>query len=163
MKLAIRRIAKVSLRGPVLGAIVFVVSVALASEMPRITKERIVFRPGGVTVLAERADSPDNKARGLMYRTFLGQSEGMIFYFEESGYQTFWMHNTRLPLTIIFLNERLRIVDIQDMQPCLERNADLCKMYTSRSVALYAIEVNQGFARKHGINVGDRVTIEKAE
>jgi uncharacterized membrane protein (UPF0127 family) len=163
MKRTILRTAKVGLSGLVLGLTVLTLTVARASEMPKITKARIVFKPGGVSVLAEKADSPDKKARGLMYRTSLGQKEGMIFYFEESGYQTFWMYNTRLPLTIIFLNDKGRIVDIQDMQPCLERNANLCETYTSRNAAQYAIEVNQGFTKIHGISVGDKVFIEKAE
>jgi uncharacterized membrane protein (UPF0127 family) len=163
MEQIILRIMKTSLCGLVVALTVLILSVARATEMPKITKARIVFKPGGVTVLAEKADSPDKKARGLMFRTSLGQKEGMIFYFEESGYQTFWMYNTRLPLTIIFLNDKGRIVDIQDMQPCLEKNANLCETYTSRTAAQYAIEVNQGFTKTYGITVGDKVVIEKAE
>jgi uncharacterized protein len=141
----------------------FIVSAVLASQPSKTTRQRIVFRPGGVMVLAEKADSPQKRAQGLMNRTSLGQKEGMIFHFEESGYQTFWMYNTRLPLTIIFLNDRLKIVDIQDMQPCAQSNPDLCRTYTSRGAARYAIEVNQGFAEEYGIKIGDQVIIEKAE
>ncbi len=94
-----------------------------------------------------------------MDRFSLGQEEGMIFCFERSGLQSFWMYNTRIPLTIIFLNERLRIVDIQDMAPCLKKNAESCRVYTSRKSAKYAIEVNQGFVSKHGIVLGDCVTM----
>lgn len=141
----------------------FLVSVAVASQPSKTTRQRIVFRPGGVTVLAEKADSPEKRAQGLMNRPSLGQKEGMIFHFEESGYQTFWMYNTKIPLTIIFLNDRLKIVDIQDMYPCMQNNPDLCRTYTSRGAARYAIEVNQGFGEKYGLKIGDQAIIEKAE
>jgi uncharacterized membrane protein (UPF0127 family) len=87
----------------------------------------------------------------------------MIFYFEEAAYQTFWMYNTKIPLTIIFLDENLRVVDIQDMQPCPEKNPERCETYTSQSPARYALEVNLGFARKHGIRIGEQAIIERAK
>ena len=96
-----------------------------------------------------------------MYRTSLGQKEGMIFYFDETAYHPFWMYNTRIPLTVIFLDEGLSIVDIRNMWPCLEKNADLCPVYAPSAPVRYAIEVNQGFVAKYGIKIGDRVTIER--
>jgi uncharacterized protein len=122
-------------------------------------KDTIVFRRAAVTLHAERADSPEKRAQGLMYRPSLAQDDGMIFYFEENARHTFWMHNTRMPLTVIFLNENLQIVDMQDMTPCLQINAELCRTHTSKNPARYAIEVNQGFVAKHGIILGDYVTI----
>ena len=124
------------------------------------SRDRILFRRTATTLLAERADSPEKREKGLMYRSSLAEDEGMIFYFEQSGRQTFWMRNTLIPLTIIFVNEDLTIVDIQDMTPCVGQNAELCRTYTSRNVAKYAIEVNQGYTARHRIAVGDRVTIK---
>lgn len=138
-------------------------SLAMASQQSPPFRDRIVFKPGGVSVLAERAESPEARSRGLMHRTSLGKKEGMIFRFENSGYLTFWMYSTKIPLTIVFLDEKLQIVDIQDMLPCLQRSADLCKTYTSKGLARYAIELNQGFTDRHGIRVGDQVTIERGE
>jgi uncharacterized membrane protein (UPF0127 family) len=112
--------------------------------------------------VAEKADSAEKRSRGLMYRTSLSEKDAMIFYFDESAYHTFWMYNTRIPLTVIFLDDRLKIVDMKSMSPCLEKNADLCPTYTSRGLARYAIEVNQGFVGKYNIRIGDSVTIGKA-
>jgi uncharacterized protein len=132
-----------------------------ASGASEIAKERIVFEPSRVSVLAERADSPEKRSRGLMDRASLGEKEAMIFYFDESAYHTFWMYNTRIPLTIVFLNDRFTIVDIKDMVPCPEKNADLCPIYTPQGLARYAIELNRGFAERYGIKVGDRITIKR--
>ena len=135
---------------------------AAATGTAKTVWERITFKPAGVWVLAERADSPEKRSRGLMFRSSLRERDAMIFYFDEAAYQTFWMFNTRIPLTVIFLDDGLRVVDMKNMAPCPEKNAELCPTYTSQGLARYAIEVNQGFVGKYDIKVGDRVTIERA-
>jgi uncharacterized membrane protein (UPF0127 family) len=92
-----------------------------------------------------------------MFRSSLGDKEAMIFFFDVASYQEFWMYNTLVPLTIIFLDSHKKVVDIQDMQPCREINPDLCMVYRSHLPAKYAIETNQGFAKKFGIKVGQTV------
>ena len=148
-------------RAIVCGVLVSVLfSPALALEAAGTVKERITFRPAGVSVVAEKADSPLKRERGLMHRTRLGENDAMMFYFDETAHQTFWMYNTLIPLTVIFLDDGLKIVDMQNMSPCLEKNSALCAVYASQSPARYAIEVNQGFVGKYGIKIGDRVTLE---
>jgi uncharacterized protein len=122
---------------------------------------RVTFLPANVSIRAEVADTEQARARGLMYRTYLGENEGMIFYFDQTGYHAFYMYNTRIPLSVIFLNEGLGIVDIQDMLPCTEKNPSACPIYAPRAASKYAIEVNQEFVRKHGIKTGDLVKIRK--
>ncbi len=149
------------LRAVVCGVLLSILfSPALALEAAGTVKERITFRPVGVSVVAEKADSPLKRERGLMQRTRLGEKDAMMFYFDETAHHTFWMYNTLIPLTVIFLDDGLKIVDMQNMSPCLEKNSALCAVYASQSPARYAIEVNQGFVGKYGIKIGDRVTIE---
>lgn len=135
--------------------------ILLASGGSRAKRERIVFEPSGVSVLAEKADSPEKRSRGLMYRSSLGEKEAMIFYFDESAYHAFWMYNTRIPLTVVFLNDGFKIVDIKNMSPCLEKNPNLCPAYAPEGLARYAIEVNRGFVERYGIRTGDHVRIER--
>jgi uncharacterized membrane protein (UPF0127 family) len=97
-----------------------------------------------------------------MYRTSLGKREAMLFSFEESARQTFWMYHTRMPLTVIFLDDGLKIVDMQNMAPCPGEDPGACPVYTSRVNARHAIEVNQGFVEKYRIKVGSHVAIGKA-
>jgi uncharacterized protein len=124
-------------------------------------QKSILFPQSMVTVRAEVADTSEKRSQGLMLRSFLSDKEAMIFCFNESSYLEFWMFNTSIPLTIIFLNNQKKIVDIQDMRPCREMNPDLCITYRSREPAKYAIELNQGFDRKYGIKVGHKVIIKK--
>lgn len=125
------------------------------------TLRRVTFLPANATIMAEVADTEQMRQRGLMFRTHLGEDKGMIFYFDQTGYHAFYMYNTRIPLSVIFLNENLRIVDIQEMGPCLELNPSACPVYTPSAACKYVIEVNPGFVLKHGIKPGGMIKIHK--
>jgi uncharacterized membrane protein (UPF0127 family) len=126
-----------------------------------ITYQRLTFLPVNASIRAEVADTERAREKGLMYRKSLGKDRGMIFYFDQTGYHAFYMYNTRIPLSVIFLNESLRIVDIQEMVPCMEREPSACPVYTPHAACKYVIEVNQAFVRKHRIKIGDEVRIQK--
>ena len=48
----------------------------------------------GHCVKVEIADSPAERAQGLMFRSALGEIGGMLFVFEEESLHGFWMKNT---------------------------------------------------------------------
>jgi uncharacterized membrane protein (UPF0127 family) len=108
-----------------------------------------------VEVRVEIADSDAERARGLMGRTALAEDRGMLFVFDEEQPLSFWMKNTLIPLSIAFMDSEGRIVDIQDMKPL----DDDPPHYVSAEPARYALEVNQGFFEKRGVEVGDRTDL----
>lgn len=122
--------------------------------------QKVVFLPSGLTVLAAKADSDEKRQKGLMGRTHLGNHEGMIFYFDENALHAFWMFNTPMPLTIVFVDHDLVIVDIQNMEPCLGRKPEACTIYVARRPSRYAIEISQDVYRKYRIRVGDQIRLE---
>src|SRR3989344_7461514 len=71
-------------------------------------------------VNVEVSDSPEERARGLMYRESLGENEGMLFIFEDEEIYPFWMKNTLILLDIIWISSDLIIVDIKKVVPCAE-------------------------------------------
>ena len=77
-------------------------------------------------VRAEVASSDEERARGLMFRQRLGQNEGMVFRFPNPKQVCMWMKNTPLPLSVAFLDEDGKIINIEDMQPQTE-NAHCAK------------------------------------
>jgi uncharacterized protein len=111
-----------------------------------------------VRVIVEIAETPEAKARGLMGRTSLAESAGMVFLEDEPAVSGFWMKDTLIPLSIAFWDEDGRIFRILDMEPCLE---DSCPTYDPRGAWVGAVEVNQGFFEEHGVEVGDRVDLER--
>ena len=110
-----------------------------------------------IPITVEIADSIDEQAIGLMYRTELAADSGMLFIFSEEKQRVFWMKNTKIPLDIIFVDSTGTIVDIKEnFEPCVVAD---CEKYYSKP-ALYALEVNAGFVAEKGIVVGDSLVFE---
>jgi uncharacterized protein len=113
---------------------------------------QVIF-PDKTKVIVEIADTPELTQRGLMFRRQMGENEGMVFLFEEPDIIPFWMKNTLIPLDIIWLDARRRIVHIaHSVPPC---KADPCPSYPPSRPAQYVVEVNSGFAKRHGVKEGD--------
>ncbi|MBI4010047.1 MAG: DUF192 domain-containing protein [Candidatus Aenigmarchaeota archaeon] len=111
---------------------------------------------GNTSVKAEVADTALKQVKGLMFRKSLPENEGMLFIFDKEDYYGFWMMNTSIPLDIIWINKDMEIVHIEkNVQPC----GILCPIYKSKEKAIYILEVNAGFVKKHGIEVGHFVEI----
>ena len=108
-----------------------------------------------VEVRVEIADNPFERARGLMYRTALGEDRGMLFVFSKEQPLSFWMKNTYIPLSIAYIDSKGRITDILDMKPLDDKPPH----YVSSEPVQYALEVNQGFFEKHGVKVGDKAEL----
>jgi hypothetical protein len=60
----------------------------------------------------ELAATPDQQARGLMFRPALADDAGMIFPMDPPRPASFWMRNTMIPLDIIFIGPDRRITNI---------------------------------------------------
>jgi hypothetical protein len=111
--------------------------------------------PDMTRVVVEIARTPDQRARGLMFREKMAPNEGMVFIFDEAGFYPFWMKNTLIPLDMIWVDPQFRIVSIShSVPPC---KADPCPSYPPGGNALYVVEVVSGFARQHGLAPGDRL------
>jgi uncharacterized membrane protein (UPF0127 family) len=106
---------------------------------------------GGNKVVAEVASTPADRATGLMHRFSLQPDHGMLFVFERTERLAFWMKNTYVPLSIAFIDERGRIVGIEDMAPQSEQT------HWSNAPARYALEMRKGWFAERGIKPGDRV------
>lgn len=101
----------------------------------------------------ELADTPEAQARGLMFRTELGDSEGMIFPSAVPETRSFWMKNTPLSLDIIFIGPDGRIANIAAATVPYSLDS-----VTSKGPASAVLELRAGRAAALGIVPGDRVT-----
>lgn len=104
-----------------------------------------------MTVQAELARTDAERSTGLMHRTHLDADAGMLFVFDEPQELSFWMKNTLIPLDIAFFDAAGTFVSATSMEPC---RADPCPSYPSYGAATYALEVNEGFLKKHGVREG---------
>jgi uncharacterized membrane protein (UPF0127 family) len=102
----------------------------------------------------EIADTPATEQRGLMYRTKLGANQGMIFVWPSESRRTFWMHNTCLPLDMLFLAKDGTIVGLLEQVPTLND-----RPRSVRCPAAYVLEVNAGWSRRHGLKPGMKLEL----
>lgn len=106
----------------------------------------------GRAITAEVADENHERTAGLMFRNNLAPDAGMLFVMPRPDRAGFWMKNTSLPLSIAFLNSAGVILEIHDLQPHNEKIVNS----TFPTIA-YALEMEQGWFTKAGVNPGERL------
>ena len=117
------------------------------------TLPTVPMKIGSKTYTLEIANDAAEREKGLMRRDAMAADHGMIFVFDDEQRLGFYMKNTRIPLDIIFLNNRGLVVSIKQMRPY-----DVSTTYAD-APAKWAIELNQGQAAAAGVKVGDQLTI----
>jgi len=111
----------------------------------------LVLKINDVPLNVEVASDEESIKKGLAHRSELGQNSGMLFVFPKATQQSFWMKDTDIPLSIAYLGEDNKILNIEDMAP---HDTNGVK---SHGPAKCAIEVNQGWFDSKGIQPGDHV------
>ena len=112
----------------------------------------IVSKSGVHAFAVELATNDTERERGLMYRKELPEGRGMLFDFHEDRPVAFWMHNTYIPLDMIFIRSDGSILRIaENAEPMSDR------LIPSGGPVRAVLEVIAGTARKLGIAAGDRV------
>jgi uncharacterized protein len=107
----------------------------------------------GKAFTMEVADNDAKTQRGLMYRDSMAEDRGMLFVMPKVDTWSFWMHNTRIGLDIIFVDRAGKVVLIDTRAP----NDDTG--HGPSTPVQYVIELNAGMAQKIGLRVGDSVEI----
>ena len=112
----------------------------------------IVSKTGVHTFAVEMAATPEEQAKGLMFRRELPEGQGMLFDFHQEQPASFWMKNTYISLDMIFIRGDGQILRIA------ENTVPLSETIVPSGGAVRAVlEVIAGTARKLGIESGDRV------
>lgn len=137
-------------------AVLVIVLTACSGESIKtgIQLEPFYMRKSGhpdIEIFVEIADTPSERATGLMNRESLEEDQGMLFVFPEAQMMRFWMKNTLIPLDIIFFNAEGESIYVTTMEPCTQ---DPCPGYGPDAPAQWALELPAGFAAHHGITTG---------
>ena len=132
-------------RFPLAVALAFVAVPAVA-QMPLIE-----LTAGFHRIEAEVAADQMNRMQGLMMRKSMGTNKGMLFVFPQTERHCMWMRNTFIPLSVAFLDERGRILNIEEMKPQTETS------HCATAPARFALEMNRGWFADKGIKPGQRL------
>lgn len=127
-------------------------SSAGAQNGPQMHLQRVELAAGMHRIEAQLAASAQERQIGLMFRREMPQHEGMLFVFEQSATQCFWMKNTPLALTAAFVADDGTIVNLADMQPMTEDS------HCSARPVRFVLEMNQGWFAKKGLKAGSKLT-----
>ena len=124
------------------------------SSLPKTT-----MHIGKVTLNVEVAATAEQEERGLMFRTKLGDNDGMIFLLPTIQTAEFWMKNTLIPLSVAFIDKNGVILEIHDMQPGDPNvpDADLPRTRSDSDQVAYALEMNLHWFSLNGIKAGDKI------
>lgn len=101
------------------------------------------------TFTVEIADDAAERERGLMQRPSLPKAAGMLFVYPSERPVAFWMHDTLIPLDIIFLDGAGRVISVQAEARPLDDTP-----LPSQGAAQYVLEINGGLADRLGIGAG---------
>ncbi|MES2321036.1 MAG: DUF192 domain-containing protein [Pseudomonadota bacterium] len=102
-------------------------------------------------IKAEVAANDPERQQGLMHREKMANNAGMVFVFDKAATQCMWMKNTLLPLSVAFLDENGKIINIEDMEP--QTLASHC----SKKPAKFALEMNLGWFKQKNIKPGSAI------
>lgn len=109
-------------------------------------------------LILKKAETECELSQGLMGQSLSEVGEGMLFKFPKPEKWSFWMKNTKVPLSIAFIDENMKIVSIQNMT--VENDTFFYKQYEPPVSILYAIETPLNWFLENNIKEGDLVVIK---
>ena len=116
------------------------------------SKLSIISKSKSHEFIVEIARTDRQQRQGLMFRRRLASNEGMLFVYSSAKILKMWMKNTYLPLDMLFIDARGRIVNI------VERTIPgSLETISSVEQAMAVLEVNGGTSSRLKIQKGDRV------
>lgn len=101
----------------------------------------------------EVARSFAEQEKGLMFRTFMGADEGMVFIRTPPDRAQFWMKNTVIPLDLVFIGADRRIESI-----AANAVPYSLRPIPSKGAVVAILELNGGRAAQLGLAPGDKVS-----
>jgi uncharacterized membrane protein (UPF0127 family) len=115
---------------------------------------KTVTLPDGFEVIAELKVAPQDMAQGMMGRDALAAGRGMLFVHASPGTYSYWMHNCKIPLDIIWMDPGHAVVEVSENTPPCQREPSACPSYGGHQVSQFVLELGAGEAKKHGVAPG---------
>jgi len=125
-------------------------SAAVAQQQPA-TMPVVQLNIGMYVIQAEVASTLAQREQGLMGRKAMAENAGMLFDLERPALlECMWMKDTLLPLSVAFIDQTGKIINIEEMKPMTEDQHCSAKGAQVR----YALEMNAGWFKKKNIKPG---------
>ena len=116
------------------------------------SKEAVVSSKKFSDLLVKVAKTEEEKHKGLMFVNKLSQTNGLFLLYKKPKIVKIWMHNTEIPLDIIFINNENKVILIRKGEPFSK------KIISSITPVIGVLEIPEGCAKKLDIKVGDKTS-----
>lgn len=113
--------------------------------------------PSGQTLVITRAQNKSEQTQGFMHRKSIDPNEGILFNYAKPQKLCFWMKSTHIPLDVLFMDAKGKILEIKSLKPMDE--TAVC----SDKPASYALEISAGAAEKFALKIGHQLPIAPKE
>jgi hypothetical protein len=108
------------------------------SEVKQVEIEGAVFD-------VDLAINEESRVHGLSGRGYLGVNHGILFVFDTPAAHFFWMKGVKMPLDIIWIDEKKQIMDmVEDVKP-----DSYPVQFGTNEDSLYVLEFPAGTAKKY--------------
>jgi uncharacterized protein len=132
---------------------------ALHSDLPTTAQPKLPTTKlwlGSEELMAELARTDLQMQTGMMFRTNMAESEGMLFLFPWPHRAAFWMANTVVPLSAAYISPEGTILELHDLKP-LDTNT----VSAATDQVQFVLETNEGWFKRHNIKEGMLVRSER--
>lgn len=120
--------------------------------------QRMKIFVGAETLDTAVALHPLERQTGMMWRTNMAETEAMLFPFPVAHQSSFYMRNTRVPLSAAYIDPDGVIQEIHDLQPL-----DETPVPAASDNIQHVLEVKQGWFQRHNITTGAVVRTQFGE
>jgi uncharacterized membrane protein (UPF0127 family) len=120
------------------------------------TLQTIKLWLGAEELKTELALNTTEQMTGMMFRTNMAENAAMLFVFPTPHRASFWMMNTKLPLSAAYIDPEGTILEIHDLKPF-----DTNSVTAGSDRIQYVLETNQGWFKRHNVSVGTVLRTER--
>ncbi|MCF6204646.1 MAG: DUF192 domain-containing protein [Methylococcaceae bacterium] len=119
---------------------------------------KVAFLDQNMVFFVEVVSTKKQRNIGLMFRKHLAHDNGMIFIFEQEERQRVWMKDTLIPLDVVFISAKEKVVSIfKNLQPCINHP---CPIFISPQKAKYMLEIVAGTVQNKGFKIGQQLSLD---
>ena len=113
--------------------------------------------PGGQVIKVEIVVDQADALRGMQFRDSIAPDHGMLYAHRIPGKYGYWMFQTRIPLDMIWMDDKHTIVEIVENAPPCKTAASQCPHFGGNQVAKYVLQVGSGGVKRYGLKAGDTI------
>jgi uncharacterized membrane protein (UPF0127 family) len=114
--------------------------------------------PGGQVIKTEFVYDTAGALRGMQFRNSIAPDHEMLYAHRIPCKYGYWMYQTLIPLDMIWMDPKNKVVEIVENAPPCKTPASQCPHYGGNEVAQYVLELGAGMVKKYGVKVGDTIS-----